>query len=153
MLLCCPALPDRFWVISQLILHGFCSNIHCWKALIEPRNPTWSSDGILAWSLYREALNGASPRYSLMRSVSSFVRTKNLFRIPSMKSQSCAAVVRVVRPFVAGGGMNERMFPRPRLNCHYSTWRARLSANGCERLASPLQFTIGKAACTSECLT
>ena len=36
-----------------------------------------------------------------MRSVSSsFVRAKNLFRIPSMKNQSCAAVV---RPFVAGG--------------------------------------------------
>ena len=55
-----------FWSISQLILDGIRSFWAHLKALIEPRNPTWSSDGILAWSLYREALNGASPRHSLL---------------------------------------------------------------------------------------
>ena len=62
---CCPAL--LFWSISQLILDGFSWYWVHFKALMMPRNPTWSSDGILAWSLYREALNGASPRNSLVK--------------------------------------------------------------------------------------
>ena len=31
----CVALPNMFWCISRLILHGFGSNFDCQKALIE----------------------------------------------------------------------------------------------------------------------
>ena len=45
------------------------------KAPSKPRNPTWSSDGILAWSLNREALKRVSPRYTLSMTSSSSIST------------------------------------------------------------------------------
>ena len=55
-----------FWVISQLILHGFWPSWAYFKALLKPQNPTWSSDGILAWFLNHVPRNFAKPWYALI---------------------------------------------------------------------------------------
>ena len=84
---CCTALPDTLWSISRLILHGFCSSWAYFKAPTKPRNLTWSSEAILAWSLYREALNGASPRYTLIVALGSgFMPTHAATQYSTQKS-------------------------------------------------------------------